>query len=182
LGAVWVYVVLAATVIVQEEAAPLAGGLAAHHGHAHLPLIIGACAVGSWLGDLTLFGLGRRGGRLVQRFPVTRRLGVLQRHPRLAPFAIRFAYGLRWSLPIAAGVAGIPWRSYAPWAALSAVVWSTVYASIGWGAGALATRVFGDLEHYELPLIGAIGFVWLVIVAWRLGGHGRPGRSARASA
>jgi membrane-associated protein len=182
MATIWVYLVLVATVIVQEEAAPLAGGLAAHHGHADLPFIIAACAIGAWLGDLALYAIGRRGGRLVQRVPVARSLDVLRRHPRLAPLVIRFAYGLRWSLPMAAGAAGISWRSYAPWAGLSAVVWSTFYTAIGWGAGELAQRLFRDVEHYEVPLIGVIVVAWLVILLWHLLGRGRPGRAARAAA
>lgn len=182
MSAIWVYLVLVATVIVQEEAAPLAGGLAAHHGHADLALIMTACAVGAWLGDLALFTIGRRGGRMVRRLPVARGIAFLRRHPRLAPVGIRFAYGMRWSLPMAAGAAGISWRTYAPWAALSAVVWSTLYAAIGWGAGEVATRLFQDMEHYELPIIGAIGVAWLVILLRHVVGRGRPGRAARAAA
>lgn len=176
------YLMLVATVIVQEEAAPLWGGLAAHHGHADLPLVMGACAIGAWLGDLALYAIGRRGGRLVWHFPVSRGLDFLRRHPHLAPLGIRFAYGLRWSLPMAAGAAGIPWRSYAPWAAFSAVVWSTLYTAIGWTAGEVATRVFHNVKHYELPLIGAIGVTWLAIFLWHLLGRGRPGPRARATA
>lgn len=178
MGTVWIYVVLVATVIVQEEAAPIAAGLAAHHGHADLPLVIAACAAGAWLGDLTLFGIGRRGGRLARRLPLVRGFAFLRRHPRLAPLAIRFAYGLRWSLPMAVGAAGVPWRSYVPWAGAAALAWSTLYGLIGWGAGALATRVFHGVEHYERPLILAVAVLWLAIVVWHLSGRGRPGRMA----
>jgi membrane-associated protein len=178
----WMYVLLLVTVLIQEEAAPLAGGLAAHHGHADLPLIIAACAVGAWMGDLVLFGIGRRGGRLARHLPAARGLGVLRRHPRAAPLLIRFAYGMRWSLPVAAGASGIPLRSYAPWAAASAVIWSALYASIGWGAGALAMRIFTDIKHYEAPLIVTIALAWLIIVLHLRARHARSGPGVGAAA
>lgn len=154
-----IYLILAATVLFQEEAAPLAGGLAAHHGHADLPLIVLVCAAGSWAGDLLLYALGRRSAGRVRQLPAGRALNWLRRHPRIAPLLIRFAYGARWSLPLAAGAAGVSVRNYVVWGGISALLWASIYAAIGWGAGALAMQLLSRARHYELPVIAVLMLV-----------------------
>ena len=63
--AMLLYLGLAVTVMFQEEAAPIAGALAAHHGHGELWLVILACGLGTYAGDLILYGIGRRTLRLI---------------------------------------------------------------------------------------------------------------------
>ncbi len=160
---VLLYLTLALTVMFQEEAAPIAGGLAAHHGHGELWLVILACTIGTYVGDLTLYGIGRRTRSLIQRPRFRRALAFIRRHPRAAPLAVRFAFGLRFTLPVTCGASGLPFATYALWVALSAALWATAFGLVGWAAGEVALRVFHDAEHYELPLIAAVLLAWLTV-------------------
>lgn len=161
--AILLYIGLAVTVTFQEEAAPVAGALAAHHGHGELWLVILACAIGTYVGDLILFGIGRRTRGLIQRPRFRRALAFIRRHPRGAPLAVRFAYGLRFTLPVTCGAAGIPLASYALWVGLSAVVWATAFGLVGWGAGEVAVRLFHDARHHEAPMIAVVLLLWLTV-------------------
>lgn len=157
------YLGLAVTVMFQEEAAPIAGALAAHHGHGELWLVILACTLGTYVGDLALYAIGRRTRNLIERPRFRRALTFIRRHPRAAPFAVRFAYGLRFTLPVTCGAAGLPFATYALWVGASAALWATTFGLVGWGAGEVALRLFHDAEHHELPLIGFVLLVWLVV-------------------
>lgn len=159
------YLTLMLTVVLQEEIAPLAGGAAAHHGHGSLLLVIAACAVGSWAGDLALFGIGRRGGRLTRRARLGRPLRFIARHPLAAPLVMRFSIGARFTLAIACGAAGLPVGKFALWDGLSAVLWSGVYSLLGWGAGELAERLFADLRHHEIVAIAGVTLIWVAVFA-----------------
>lgn len=163
MGVLLLYLGLAVTVMFQEEAAPIAGALAAHHGHGELWLVILACAVGTYVGDLTLYGVGRRTRTLIARPRFRSALAFIRRHPKAAPLAVRFAYGLRFTLPITCGAAELPFVSFALWVGLSAALWATAFGLVGWGAGEVALRLFHDAEHHELPLIAVVLLVWLAV-------------------
>jgi membrane protein DedA with SNARE-associated domain len=115
------------------------------------------------VGDLVLFGIGRRSRGLMQRPRFRRALAFIRRHPRGAPLAVRFAYGLRFALPVTCGAAGIPLGSYALWVGLSAVVWATVFGIVGWGAGEVAVQLFHDARHHEAPMIAIVLLLWLTV-------------------
>lgn len=157
------YLGLAVTVMFQEEAAPIAGALAAHHGHGELWLVILACGIGTYIGDLLLYGLGWRTRSLIARPRFRRALAFIRRHPRGAPLAVRFAYGLRFTLPVTCGAAGVPFGGYALWVGVSAALWATVFGLLGWGAGEVAVRLFHDAEHHEVPMIAFVLLVWLIV-------------------
>ena len=163
MGGLLLYLGLAVTVMFQEEAAPIAGALAAHHGHGELWLVILACGLGTYAGDLILYGIGRRTRRLIERPRFKRALAFIRRHPRGAPLAVRFAYGLRFTLPVTCGAARIPLGSYAMWVGLSAALWATGFGLIGWGAGEIAVRLFHDAKHHEVPMIAIVLLVWLTV-------------------
>jgi membrane protein DedA with SNARE-associated domain len=164
MGPLLLYLGLAVTVMFQEEAAPIAGALAAHHGHGDLGLVILSCMIGTYLGDLILYGVGRRTRAFLERPRFRRALAFIRRHPRAAPLAVRFAYGLRFTLPVTCGAAGIRFSSYAAWVGVSAALWATVFGLVGWAAGKVAVRLFHDAEHHELPMIAAVLLGWLTVV------------------
>jgi membrane protein DedA with SNARE-associated domain len=161
------YLTLLVVVVFQEEAAPIAGALAAHHDHLG-PFWVGlACATGSWVGDLALYLVGRRGRRLLERPGFAKALAFVRDHPRGAPLAIRFAYGLRFTLPLACGAANLTVGRFAVWAGASALLWSAIFTAVGWTAGELALRLFHDMAHYELPFIALAMVAWLAILLVR---------------
>ena len=150
----------------QEEFAPLAGSLAAHHGRGDIWLVAVACAFGSWLHGLTLYSIGRRARNLLKRPAFARPLEQLHDHRLKALLGIRFAYGLRLTLPLACGAADIPAGSFALLTAVSSVVWAALFTTIGWFAGELAVTLIRDLRHYEveagavLLALGAAFYLW----------------------
>ena len=115
----WAYITLAATGIVTEEASPLVGGLMAHDGHLKLVAVGAWITAGTWIADILLYYLGRwRGDWLRDRWPklrafMLRVFAVVRRHPYRCSLAVRWAYGLRLTLPLACGAARVPFWLYA---------------------------------------------------------------------
>lgn len=158
----WWYASLASTGIVTEEATPLIGGLAAHNGHIGLLAAGFAVALGTWVAGILLYWLGRwRGDWVRVRFPVGRRmmlraLKIVRRHPWRSSLAVRFAYGLRLTLPIACGAARVPIALYLAGTAISALAWGYLFILLGWGFGATMLLLLRQVRRYEEYLILAI--------------------------
>ena len=155
------YLTLGAMGSLWGEASPLLGGLAAHDRDLQLLPVIAAVAVGTWLGVLGFYALGRWRGKWVRtRFPkarplILRSVAIVRRHPWRASLASRFAYGVRIALPIACGIGRVPLSTYAIGTALSSVLWSLVFTVIGWSMGR-ATQVFlGHVQEFE-SIVGSL--------------------------
>lgn len=168
-AAILLYATMVVAVGFQEEFAPLAGALAAHYGHGEIWLVALACAVGSWLHGAGLYVVGHRGKAALRGERFRRPLDLVRRHPVRALLASRFAYGLRLTLPIACGAAGVPFGPFALWTGVSSVVWAAVYCAIGWWAGELAVRTLRDLKQFELPVGAALLAAGVVFYLWRRG-------------
>jgi membrane protein DedA with SNARE-associated domain len=171
LGQLWAYLTLAATGIITEEATPLIGGLAAHDGRLHLSLVIMWVTGGTWVADLGLYYVGRWRGRWVRRrWPAIRTfmyraLKIVRRHPWRSSVAVRWAYGLRLTLPIACGAARIPLWLYAIGSAVSCITWSAFFTILGWGFGRATLRMLGHVRRYEKYLVAGI-ILALLVVFW----------------
>lgn len=167
----WAYITLAATGIITEEATPLIGGLAAHDGRLHLMLVIAWVTGGTWVADFGLYYVGRwRGDWARKRWPrlrtfMYRTLRIVRRHPWRSSSAVRWAYGLRLTLPIACGAAKIPVLLYAIGSAISCFTWSVTFSLLGWGFGRATLRILGHVRRYEKFLVAAI-LIALLIVFW----------------
>ena len=166
----WAYLGLALTGIITEEATPLIGGLAAHDGRLDLVVAGLWTAAGVWAADLLLYAVGRTRGRWIRkRWPGVRRfvlraLRVVRRNPWRASLAVRFAYGLRITLPIACGAARLPLWLYTIGSGISSVVWTVLFTAIGWGFGRTTLIILGHVRRYERILVPAI--IVGVVIAW----------------
>jgi len=162
----WEYLTLGATGIITEEAAPLIGGLRAHDGYLHLSLVGSWIAAGTWGADILLYYVGRWHGDWVRhRWPrirhfMVRALKVVRRHPWRCSTSVRFAYGLRLTLPIACGAARIPIVLYVIGSGISAVAWSFAFTLVGWGFGRTTRAVIGHVRQYESYVV-ALMFILL---------------------
>ena len=102
----WAYITLGATGSLVGEASPLLGGLAAFDRNLNLVNVIIAVAIGTWLGNIGMYFLGRWQERwLRKRWPklrpyILRSIKIVRRNPWRVSLAIRFAYGLRIALPL----------------------------------------------------------------------------------
>ena len=158
----WAYITLAATGIITEEATPLIGGLAAHDGRLKLSLVGMWVAVGTWCADLGLYYVGRwRGDWARRRWPALRKLmvralRVVRRHPWRSSCAVRWAYGLRLTLPVACGAAQVPLPVYLIGTAVSCITWAYIYSLVGWAFGRTTLIVLGHVRRYENLLVVVI--------------------------
>src|SRR3954467_15810572 len=167
----WAYLTLGATGIITEEATPLIGGLAAHNHHLRLSAVGMWVAGGTWLAGIGLYYFGRwRGDWARRRWPHVRRFmlrafKIVRRHPWRSSLAVRWAYGLRLTLPIACGAARLPLPIYLIGSAVSCLTWSYLFTLLGWGFGRTTLIVLGHVGRYENILIVGI-IVALAIVFW----------------
>jgi membrane protein DedA with SNARE-associated domain len=165
----WAYLSLGATGIITEEATPLIGGLAAHNRHLHVLAVGMWVAAGTWLACLGLYYIGRkRGDWARRRWPklrtvTLRAFKIVRRHPWRSSLAVRWAYGLRLTLPIACGAARVPLWIFAIGSAVSALTWSFVFTLLGWAFGRTTLIVLGHVRRYENQLIVAIVVIMLIV-------------------
>jgi len=167
----WAYFTLGATGAITEEATPLIGGLAAHNHHLRLSAVVLWVAAGTWVVGIGLYYLGRwRGHWARRRWPHLRRFlvrafKIVRRHPWRSSVAVRWAYGLRLTLPIACGAARLPLPIYLIGSAVSCFTWSFIFTLLGWGFGRTTLIVVGHVRRYEKYLIAAI-IVGVALAFW----------------
>lgn len=168
--------VLAIGCLLEGETVLVLAGLATHQGMLHLPQVFVVAVVFGWLGDQIFFWLGRwKGDAILLRFPSwARQKPRLDRwiHKYHAPVVImvRFMYGLRAAGPVLIGHSGLcPWK-FALFNALGALIWATIFITLGWVFGQAAEQILTQINqwgHYVFyvgaVVILVVGFIfWLV--------------------
>ncbi len=167
----WAYLTLGATGIITEEATPLMGGLAAQTRHLHVAVVGMWVAGGTWVAGIGLYFVGRwRGDWARRRWPrlrtfILRAFRIVRRHPWRSSLAVRWAYGLRLTLPIACGAARLPLGIYLSGSAISCLTWSFTFTLLGWAFGETARRILGHVRRYENYLVVLIVLL-LAVVFW----------------
>jgi membrane protein DedA with SNARE-associated domain/membrane-associated phospholipid phosphatase len=181
----WAYVVvgLLATaeavllgLVLPGEVALLIGGFLAYQHRVSLVgmLLVGvAAAVG---GFLLGYGVGRRFGQPVLEGWIGRRIGearwaraqeVLRNHGGWAVFFGRFVGALRALLPMAAGMAGMPLRTFLPPTVAGGLIWAPGFVLIGYLAGGSYQRVAAIADRAGLVLAGLAVVIVAVVVGAR---------------
>lgn len=168
--------VLAIGCLLEGETVLVLAGLATHQGMLHLPQVFVVAVVFGWLGDQIFFWLGRwKGDAILLRFPSwARQKPRLDRwiHKYHAPVVImvRFMYGLRAAGPVLIGHSGLcPWK-FALFNAVGALIWATIFITLGWVFGQAAEQILTQINHWGhyVFYVGAVvilvvGFIfWLV--------------------
>ena len=173
-------------VLPSESAAILAGVLAAIEPGIALPAVLGAAAAGAFVGDSTSYGLGRFGGRRAQRRffdgPYSQRgvrwaCGQLRRRGGLILVVARFVPGGRTGATFTSGLTTFPYRRFAAFTGLAAVLWALYSVLLGY---------FGGRIFHERPLLAFVVALALAailalaaettrrVVAPRLAGRRKP--------
>lgn len=148
------------------ETALITASILASRGHVDLPLVIVFAIVASVTGDNLGYLFGRHYGRRLlehQRLPFEEhRKKVLEKgdeffakHGGKAVALGRFVTGVRVVVALLAGVNRLPWRVFALWNVLGAILWATT-------VGVLAFYV-GEAIQHDL-LIGGLIVVGIVVV------------------
>ncbi|MGC9669887.1 bifunctional DedA family/phosphatase PAP2 family protein [Planosporangium sp. 12N6] len=148
------------------EIAVLLGGVLAVHHRADLPAVLVAAVAGAVLGDSVGYAVGRRYGRRLldgpaERFVRRRHLDRAERYLAerggKAVFLGRFTAALRVLIPGLAGMARMPYGTFALYNVTGGAAWATVMVAIGYAAGANWQRA----AH----LAGRVGLVMLALFA-----------------
>jgi membrane-associated protein len=130
--------------IVPSEASVITAGVVASSGDLALPVVLAAAAVGAFLGDNLAYLLGRRfGPRVKERFfngeKAKKRIEwaerqLTERGGELIAIG-RFIPGGRTAVTLSAGTLSFPWRRFAIFDAVAAVVWALYASSLGYFGG-----------------------------------------------
>jgi membrane-associated protein len=130
--------------VVPGETALVLGGVLASQGRVALAGVIALAILGAITGDAVGYAVGRRFGPGLQRSRLGQVVGdhrwqaseaFLRRRGGPAVFVGRFTALLRALVPSAAGMAKLPYRTFAVWNALGGAVWATGFVLAGYIAG-----------------------------------------------
>jgi len=167
----WGYPLLLLGTLLEGETILVLGGYAAHRGYLSLPIVMAVALVGSIIGDLACFALGRwKGSALLARRPalqasVTRFGVILHDRGQGVIVILRFLYGLRVAGPFALGLAGqISPLRFLLLDAAGGLVWAPVVGGIGYAFGEVALGLLHEVERYEAALL--VGLI-VVALGWR---------------
>jgi membrane protein DedA with SNARE-associated domain len=137
-------------------------------------IVVGTCA--ATVGDNIGYLVGQRGGRpLLDRyqriFPPARRAIVrgeklFSRYGSVTIFFARFIFGMRIIAGPLAGVLRMPWKAFAIFNVLGAVVWVTVIAVIGFLFGRNWPLLMRVLRQFNLVVVVLVAAL-LVLLWWR---------------
>lgn len=151
--------------VIPGETALLLGGVLASQGRVALGVVIAIAIVGAISGDAVGYAVGRRFGAGLRssRFGQLvgdRRWGAseefLRRRGGPAVFLGRFTALLRALVPSAAGMARLPYRTFALWNSVGGTVWAAAYVLAGYLAGESYRTVAGYLGRGALALTAAV--------------------------
>lgn len=177
------YPVLFVGCLLEGETILILAGLAAHQGLlGYAPVVFWATVAGT-LGDQLLYWTGRRAGdRAVpwlqgRGLAIERVTGLIERHPLVAIFSVRFLYGMRLAGPLLIGASRIGPVRFLLINLLGAFCWALLFASGGYWAGEALERWLGNLKPYRLPIFIAVLVLFGGLALWR---HHRERRKRRA--
>ncbi|HUR13999.1 MAG TPA: DedA family protein [Mycobacteriales bacterium] len=140
--------------VIPGETAVVFGGVLASQGEVSLGTVLVLAVVGAITGDAVGYAVGRRWGRGLQRSSLGRKVGAerwrtteafLIRRGPAAVFLGRWTALLRAMVPSAAGMAQLPYRTFAIWNALGGTVWASVCVVGGYLAGDVIGRYVSSL-------------------------------------
>src|SRR5215470_10731102 len=141
-------------------------------------ILIGICA--ATIGDNLGFAIGYRGGRpLLDRYRTTFRISeetilrgerLFDQYGAVTIFFARFIFGLRVIAGPLAGVLRMPWKRFAVFNFLGALLWVTVISLIGYKFGKHWDRLVDAVEQPNILIVVAAAIGVLLLWRWR-GAH-----------
>jgi len=159
------------------EIAVILGGVLAFQHRVSLPAVLTAAISGAILGDTTGYLFGRRYGRrllsgrlgrlIIRREHVDRAERYLAERGGSAVFLGRFTAALRVLIPGLAGMARMPYRTFAVANIAGGAIWATAMVLVGYLAGASWQRAAHWASRIGLALLALIVLSFAVRVAIR---------------
>jgi undecaprenyl-diphosphatase len=154
------------------ETALVLGGVLASQGRLTLGVVIALAIVGAIAGDAVGYAVGRRFGAGLQSSRLGRLVGeqrwrasesFLRRRGGPAVFVGRFTALLRALVPSAAGMAKLPYRTFAVWNAVGGSVWAVAFVVAGYLAGESYKKVERYLGRGALVLTTVVVLIFVVV-------------------
>jgi undecaprenyl-diphosphatase len=154
------------------ETALVLGGVLASQGRLNVGVVIGLAIVGAITGDAVGYLVGRRFGHGLQSSRLGQLVGdkrwqasesFLRRRGGPAVFFGRFTALLRALVPSAAGMAKLPYRTFAVWNAAGGSVWAAGFVIAGYLAGASYKKVEQYLGRGALALTALVVLTLVVV-------------------
>jgi membrane protein DedA with SNARE-associated domain len=164
--------------LAEGESAAILGGFFAHQ-RVFIPWQVFSVAfVGAFLGDAALFFLGRLYSnhafvlRLREKPGFSHAHRLVVAYPNTFVFFNRYAYGMRIVGGATAGLSGIPVARFLLLNALSALVWVTLFGSIGYLGGLGAEKLLGEaLVAHQRLIFALVGGLAITAIAWYAARH-----------
>ncbi|HST80279.1 MAG TPA: DedA family protein [Kineosporiaceae bacterium] len=157
--------------VIPGETALVFGGILAANGESKLAVVLAIAVVGAIAGDAIGYLIGRRYGRTLQ----VSRLGQIVGEPRWrtaeefiirrggpAVFLGRFTALLRALVPGVAGMAGLPYRTFALWNVLGGATWAGACVLGGWAVGDAITTYLSSAGYLVFALVIVATAVFLL--------------------
>jgi len=169
------YLLIFVGTLAEGETLLLLGGYFAHQGYLSLGGVLLTAYVGAVCGDQLFFRIGRHHAkRLLARFPKLRdkvnlALVRVEKHQTKVVLSMRFLWGLRIALPISLGLTNMRAAKYFWLDLISAAVWATTFALLGFWAGQVVQDFTADLERYEYWIAGVLILAAVVALVWHAG-------------
>ena len=145
-----------------------------HKLHLGWIIVVGTCA--ATIGDNIGYVIGRHGGRplldryqhllRIQRRSLERGEALFARYGSATIFFARFVFGLRVFAGPLAGVLRMPWRAFALFNFLGALVWVSVIAAVGYLFGrhwAVLETALGRVDMVFVAVVIAVG----LFILWK---------------
>jgi membrane protein DedA with SNARE-associated domain len=150
------------------EAALVAAGISAAHGHLDLSSVVAVAWAGATTGGAAGWLLGVKGGRGLLTAPgplLQLRLALIARgdrfYERYGPVAVLFTPS--WI----AGIHHMRWSRFLPVNAVSALIWALAFGVGAYLIGPSITDIAADVGLAGLVLLGTLLMLAVVLLAWR---------------
>ena len=185
------YLILLIAAFLNSTTIAILGGVAAHAEHLSLSLGILVLFVSTALFNQIFFFIGLKTSdalhlnieRLGEKHRVIRYINT---HPRRFVLIYRFFPGIRFISPFFLG-ASTPisiWK-FLVYDMIASLIWSVLFAMLGFLCGAVAKRLFSSVSHYEnvaFVIIIAIALLWIAFRYIRKYFHKRTLKQQHATA
>ncbi|MDT7549355.1 MAG: rane-associated protein [Actinomycetota bacterium] len=151
--------------VIPGETALVLGGVLASQGRVNVIAVIAVAVVGAIAGDAVGYFVGRRFGPGLQSSRLGQIVGdsrwqaserFLNRRGGPAVFVGRFTALLRALVPSAAGMAKLPYKTFAIWNALGGTTWAVGFVLAGYLAGESYRKVESYLGRGALVLTALV--------------------------
>lgn len=168
----WGLPAVAAGTFIEGDTVAMIGGVLAHRGIVSLPGAALAASAGAFAIDSTMFLAGRyaRKTRIVARQlarPSAQSVVArIKRHPHLACFLVRFAYGFNTIGMLTIGSSGMRTPVFLAIDVLACLVWGSVMTGLGYGTGTLIGQVLGRVPIQQHLIATGAAIAALLLLIW----------------